>query len=74
MSLKSFHIFFITVSVLLAMGMSAWSAMKFADTGDVAVAFLCLFSIAGGVLLIIYGIRMRRKLHELGYKWDVRNI
>ncbi len=73
MSLKGFHIFFIVVSVVLAIGMSVWSAMRFSDTGDVAAAFLCVGSIVGGVSLVVYGIRIRRKLYELGYKWNVRN-
>jgi len=74
MSLKGFHIFFIAVSILLAIGTSVWSAVTFMETGEMAVAFLGVFSIVGGVLLILYGLRVRRKLHELGYKWDVRNI
>jgi hypothetical protein len=71
MSLKGFHIFFISASTVLAFALGAWSIVRFMDVDGVGNAALALFSVAGGVLLVVYGIRIRKKLNALGFSWDL---
>lgn len=72
MSLKGFHLFFISVSTVLAFFVGAWSVARFMDVDGLTNAALALFSVAGGVLLVVYGIRIRKKLQHLGVTWDIR--
>ncbi len=61
MSLKAFHVFFITISVLLCLGFGAWclgseyAAGKWAYTGAGIVSFLL------GLALVIYEIAFLKK-------------
>ncbi len=67
MSLKSFHLFFIAVSILLAIGFGAWEIVTYNEsraTGRLVAALLS-FAIAAG--LIVYGVRFVRKLKHIGY-------
>jgi len=74
MSLKGFHIVFIAISTLMAFGLGAWSIVRFIDIDGLAYGVLALISIGGGVLLVWYGIRIRRKLQQLGLSWDIHEI
>lgn len=67
MSLKAFHLFFIAVSVVLAIGFGVWEIMAFAESGGAGrlVAALLSFAIAAG--LVVYGVRFVRKLKHIGY-------
>ena len=65
LSLRSFHLFFIAVSVLLAAWVGVWGVQSYLDTrslGDLALA--AVFFVMGFVLLL-YGRRVRRKLRAL---------
>ena len=67
MSLKAFHIVFITASVLLAFGFGAWSLVGYSDAGrGVDLAFGGV-SIAIGVGLIVYGRYFLKKLRNISY-------
>ena len=72
MSLKGFHLFFISVSTVLAFSLGVWSILRFMEIDGLTNAALALVSVAGGVFLVLYGIRMRKKLKELGLTWDIR--
>lgn len=66
LSLRSFHLFFIAVSVLLAAWVGAWGVQSWRATrslGDLALGVL--FFVLGFVL-VLYGLRVRRKLKDLG--------
>lgn len=65
MSLKSFHIFFIVVSILLAFGFGAWSLYAYATDPDVLYWVLGLGSLVVGVGLIVYGVKVVRKLRRI---------
>jgi len=58
MSLRGFHLFFIAVSVLLSAWVGAWAV----ERGQWLLAGV--FFVAGAVLLV-YGLRVRRKLAAL---------
>jgi hypothetical protein len=62
LSLRSFHLFFIAVSVLLAVWVGVWGVQSYLATksaGDLALGVL--FFVLGFVLLV-YGRNVRKKL------------
>ena len=65
MSLKAFHIFFITASTLLAFMFSAWLMQSYRETGDVSQLLAGGTSFFAAIGLIVYGIRFRRKLKHV---------
>ena len=65
MSLKAFHIFFITVSVLLCLGLSAWATVTFLSTGNSELMIAAIVALAGGVGLVWYEIRFVKKLKHV---------
>jgi hypothetical protein len=68
MSLKTFHIVFITASTLLAFGFGVWSVWGYlaaARTG--AGLVLGVLSLAVGVGLVVYGRYVLRKLRNISY-------
>jgi hypothetical protein len=67
MSLKAFHIFFVTVSVLVAFGFSVWGFLKYADQRHVQDLCWGALGLAAGVGLICYGKYMLKKLKDISY-------
>lgn len=67
MSLKSFHLFFIAVSILLAVGFGIWEIAAYTDDGAGGRLVAALVSFAVAAALIVYGIRFIRKLKHVGY-------
>jgi hypothetical protein len=67
MSLKAFHLVFITASVLLAFGFAAWSLVNFSDGRRLADLGFGLGSTALGVGLVIYGRYFLKKLKHISY-------
>jgi len=65
LSLRSFHLFFITASVLLAAWVGAWGVQSWLATRSGGDLTLGLLFVALGVVLLVYGLRVRRKLREL---------
>lgn len=66
MSLKAFHILFITLSILLAWLVGAWGVRAWlVGGGRGSLALGGLFFVLGFVLLG-YGVRFIRKVRELG--------
>jgi hypothetical protein len=67
MSLKAFHIFFITVSTLLALGFGFWAVDDFGRSGSWVHLALGVGSFVAGVALVRYGFWFLRKLKNVGY-------
>lgn len=67
MSLKAFHLVFITASVLLAFGFGAWSLVGYSDYGRTVDLVFGIGSIGAGVGLIVYGRYFLRKLKRISY-------
>ncbi len=63
LSLRSFHLFFVAASVLL----SAWVGVWGVQNGDLTLGLLF---VALGVVLLVYGLRVRKKLRELAPEDD----
>ena len=62
MSLKFFHIFFISISVLLSFGFGAWLLLSTPGGSALAAAL----SILAGIGLIGYGVYFLRKTRRVG--------
>jgi len=65
MSLKAFHIVFISLSILLAFGFAAWEVNGFLATDDGMQLTAGIVSSLAGVGLILYEIRFLRKLKHV---------
>ena len=65
MSLKGFHIVFITVSTLLALGAGVWCLWVDSMHGTPAFRVGAICSFAAGLALICYGIYFYRKMKRL---------
>lgn len=67
MSLKAFHIFFIALSALLAVGFGVWELVAFLDTASTGRLIVGISSFAVAGALIVYGTRFLKKLKHIGY-------
>ena len=68
MSLKAFHVLFITVSVLLSLGVGAWALREVqVGGGGRTELWLGVGSLGMAVALLIYGRYFLRKLKNVSY-------
>jgi hypothetical protein len=68
MSLKAFHLLFITAASALAFGFGVWELRDYRSAeGHSLNLWLGLGSLATGVGLIVYGRYFLRKLKKIGY-------
>lgn len=65
MSLKAFHIFFIAASVLLALGVGVWGVYVHVQETNVSLLLLGVGSFTVGAALIVYGVKVVRRLRRL---------
>jgi hypothetical protein len=65
MSLKGFHIVFITVSTLLALGVGAWCLWVDNVSGAPAFRIGAICSFIAAIALMIYGVWFLRKMKRL---------
>ena len=65
MSLKAFHVFFITVSVLLCLGFGAWCLNSDYTHGRTAYAAAGYISFGLGVVLVLYEIVFLKKFQHV---------
>ena len=67
MSLKAFHVFFLVLSVLCALGFGAWAVADFLRTGRGAILALGVLGFAAAAALVWYGLWFLRKLKDVSY-------
>ncbi len=67
MSLKAFHIVFVTASVLLAFGFAAWAFVNYADSRRLADLATGMGGLLAGVGLLAYGRYFLKKLKNISY-------
>ena len=67
MSLKAFHVFFVVVSTLLALGFGAWSIAEYSRTGQGGTLAMGIASFAAAAALVVYGFWFLRKLKNVSY-------
>lgn len=65
MSLKAFHILFVTASVLLAVGFGVWSVLFYRAEGGVGYLGMGVLSFVLGGALVAYGVAFVRKLKHV---------
>lgn len=66
LSLRSFHLFFVAASVVLSLGVAAWGVQSWRASGSGSDLAFGLFFLVVGFVLVLYGVRVRRKLRDLG--------
>lgn len=67
MSLKTFHIVFISVSTLLGVAFSLWNLREYLNSGGIGFAVTAFGSIALSAGLLYYGVRFLKKLSDLSF-------
>lgn len=67
MSLKAFHVLFVTVCVVLALGFGVWAVYDYKKTGEVGSLIVGVVSVLIGFALIAYGRWFLRKNKGVGY-------
>ena len=67
MSLKAFHVVFITASILLAFGCAAWSLIAYREQGGLSFLVFGIGSAVCGAALVAYEIYVLKKLKNISY-------
>jgi hypothetical protein len=65
MSLRIFHVIFITVSIALSVFVAVWGVREYLATRSSGALALTAVFLAGGVMLVLYAGRAFRKLKDL---------
>jgi len=65
MSLRIFHIIFVTVSIALSVFVTIWGVREYILTRSTGALGLALVFFTGGVVLVWYANRAFKKLREL---------
>ena len=67
MSLKALHVVFVVASIVLAISFGAWSINEFAHGGARSNLWFGIGSLIAGLLLIVYGRAILKKLKDISY-------
>jgi hypothetical protein len=67
MSLKAFHIVFVSASILLSLMFGVWSVMSYFEGGPVRDLIFGIGSLVAGVGLVFYGKYVLKKLKNISY-------
>lgn len=67
MSLKAFHVVFVVLSVLCALGFGAWSIAEYLRTGSGGTLALGIAGFVAAAALVWYGFWFLRKLKGVSY-------
>lgn len=65
LSLRSFHLFFIAASVVLSAAVGVWGVRSWMDTKSTGDLALGAFFLVAGIVLALYGLKVRKKLRDL---------
>jgi hypothetical protein len=66
MSLAAIHLLFIALSTLLAIGAGVWGVRDYVSSDSTVGLVYGVLSLVAVPLLLVYGVRVRRKLKALG--------
>jgi hypothetical protein len=66
MSLRIFHIVFVTASVLLCAWVTVWALQEFSRARSFGWIALAALFLTCGIALVVYGQKVFHKLKELG--------
>ena len=65
MSLRTFHLLFIAVSVILTAFFAAWAAGQYRVAQEWSYALAAAASLAAGAVLAVYGAAFQRKMRHV---------
>jgi len=65
MSLRIFHVIFITVSIALSIFVAVWGVREYVATRSSGALALAVVFVVGGAALVLYAGRAFRKLKDL---------
>ncbi len=65
MSLRIFHVIFITISIALSVFVAIWGVREYVATRSSGALALAVVFVAGGVALVLYAGKAFRKLKDL---------
>jgi hypothetical protein len=65
MNLKWFHVLFITVSVVMAVGVGIWALGAWWQNREIGFLFLALLAFAGAAGLVAYARRFLEKISRI---------
>ena len=65
LGLKSFHIFFICVSIVLCLAVGAWGFQQYTQVGSTAGLVMAIVFFLSGAALVVYAVRYFGKLRKL---------
>jgi hypothetical protein len=66
MSLAAVHLLFIALSTMLAIVAGVWGLRDYAATGGAVGLVFGVLSLVAVPVLLVYGVKVRRKLKQLG--------
>jgi hypothetical protein len=66
LSLKSFHVFFIVVSILLSVGVGAWGVEQYLERDSAMGLWMAVLFFVAGFALVVYAVRYFGKLWRMG--------
>jgi hypothetical protein len=67
MSLKAFHVVFITLSIILCLGIGGWGIFSFlSDSNDIGIV-VAVFFVLLGLGLVYYETKFIHKFKNVGY-------
>ena len=67
MSLKAFHVVFVTLSIALSVGFSIWALREYLDNRGAVFLGVVIGSIGFAVVLTYYGAWFLRKLRDVPF-------
>jgi len=67
MSLKAFHVFFVAIATLFALGVGTWGVRDYRETASMMSLALAIGAFLVGVAMFIYGLWMLRKFKNVSY-------
>lgn len=67
MSLKSFHVVFISISILLSVGFGAWFLSEQPIASEALNVAAALLSFSFGGFLVLYEVRFMKKFKHISY-------
>jgi hypothetical protein len=65
LSLRSFHVFFIAVSILLSVWVGVWGIDRYRSAGEASGLVFAVLFLLLGIVLLVYWLKVRRKLRAL---------
>jgi len=67
MSLKAFHLIFVTVVLAFLVGLGVFSLRQYQGTGQAAWLSMAIIAVALVPVLLVYGVWFLRKLRHISY-------